>query len=139
METAWRQRRWTDVRSTSPDSCPHLTDEEREEYRIAERDNSDATEEAVKVMLRVRLPSIVCMTTVSLLNTTARGGIFQERSPAPRSSLVTRLPRFRNLHSSPLQLGSRRPGTFSLAISTSCNRKYAAYALPNQLFWLPEE
>ncbi|VDO64934.1 unnamed protein product [Heligmosomoides polygyrus] len=42
----------------NPDSCIHLTDGEREEYRSAERDNSDATEEAVKAMLRVRLPSI---------------------------------------------------------------------------------
>ncbi|VDO80924.1 unnamed protein product [Heligmosomoides polygyrus] len=77
-ETYIDSRRLLETLTFNPESCLQLTDEEREEYRIAERDNSDATEEAVKVMLRVRLPSIICMTTASLLNTTARGGLFQE-------------------------------------------------------------
>ncbi|VDO82681.1 unnamed protein product [Heligmosomoides polygyrus] len=65
----------------SPDAALHLSDEEREEYQIAEQENSDATEDAVKVMLRERFPSVVCITTVSLLNTTSLGGLFYELQP----------------------------------------------------------
>ncbi|EPB67806.1 hypothetical protein ANCCEY_13099 [Ancylostoma ceylanicum] len=60
-----------------PERTLFLTDEEREEYRIAEKEISDATDEAVAIMFRVRRPSIVCMTTASLLNATSRSGIFK--------------------------------------------------------------
>ncbi|XGW34683.1 hypothetical protein V3C99_018573, partial [Haemonchus contortus] len=72
------RRRLLETLLFHPDACLHLSDEDREEYRIAERENSDATEEAVKVMMRVRFPSIICMTTASLLNSTAEGGLFDE-------------------------------------------------------------
>ncbi|XGW17279.1 hypothetical protein V3C99_002131 [Haemonchus contortus] len=53
-----------------------MTDHEREEYRIAESHNSLATEQAVTMMLRVRFPTILCITISSLLNTTKPGGLF---------------------------------------------------------------
>ncbi|XGW21519.1 hypothetical protein V3C99_004464, partial [Haemonchus contortus] len=61
-----------------PDTTTNLTDEEREEFRIAENQNSEATRKAVKIMLRVRFPSIMCITTASLLNTTKPGGLFSD-------------------------------------------------------------
>ncbi|XGW27436.1 hypothetical protein V3C99_007774, partial [Haemonchus contortus] len=59
-----------------PEATLHMTDQEREEYRIAENHNSLATERAVTMMLRVRFPTILCITISSLLNTTKPGGLF---------------------------------------------------------------
>ncbi|VDO36055.1 unnamed protein product [Haemonchus placei] len=56
----------------------NLTDEEREEFRIAEDENSEATEYAVELMIRVRFPAILCITTSSLLKSTRPGGLFHE-------------------------------------------------------------
>ncbi|KAK5983396.1 hypothetical protein GCK32_022668, partial [Trichostrongylus colubriformis] len=56
-----------------PNAAFGMTEEEREEYRIAEYDNSDATEEAVAIMLKVRFPTILCMTVSALLNSTRPG------------------------------------------------------------------
>ncbi|VDO21421.1 unnamed protein product [Heligmosomoides polygyrus] len=43
-------------------------------------------------MLRVRLPSIVCMTTASLLNTTIRGGLFHELLSTTISDDTSQIP-----------------------------------------------
>lgn len=59
-----------------PEQTLHLNDDEREDYRIAERENPDATEEAVKVMFGVRPPAILCLTTASLLNCAGTTGLF---------------------------------------------------------------
>ncbi|KHJ96962.1 hypothetical protein OESDEN_03066 [Oesophagostomum dentatum] len=40
---------------------------------------SEATEDAVEIMFRVRRPAIICMTTAGLLNATDLGGIFKGR------------------------------------------------------------
>nr|CDJ85490.1 regulator of nonsense transcripts 1-like [Haemonchus contortus] len=56
----------------------NLTDEEREEFRIAEDENSEATEYAAGLMMRVRFPAILCITTSSLLESTRPGGLFYE-------------------------------------------------------------
>ncbi|XGW24111.1 hypothetical protein V3C99_005937, partial [Haemonchus contortus] len=56
----------------------NLTDEEREEFRIAGDENSEATEYAVGLMMRVRFPAILCITTSSLLESTRPGGPFHE-------------------------------------------------------------
>ncbi|XGW30776.1 hypothetical protein V3C99_009609 [Haemonchus contortus] len=89
-----------------PETTTNLTDEEREEFRIAENQNSAATEDAVKIMLRGRFPSIMCITTASLLNTTKPGGLFEdmlsmskvivgdEASQIPEPALVAMLGRF---------------------------------------------
>ncbi|EYC42535.1 hypothetical protein Y032_0528g2986 [Ancylostoma ceylanicum] len=60
-----------------PERTLFLTDEEHEEYRIAEEEISEATAETVAVMFSVRRPATVCMTTASLLNATATLGIFK--------------------------------------------------------------
>ncbi|VDO73810.1 unnamed protein product [Heligmosomoides polygyrus] len=103
-------RRLLEILLSNPDAALNLTDEEREEYRIADRDNSDATEDAVKVMLRVRFPSIVCMTTASLLNITSQGELFydllstctihisDEASQIPEPAFVTLACRFQAQH-----------------------------------------
>ncbi|KHJ77484.1 hypothetical protein OESDEN_22896, partial [Oesophagostomum dentatum] len=62
-----------------PERTINLSDEERDRYRIAEREISEATEDAVEIMFRVRRPAIICMTTAGLLNATDRGGIFKGR------------------------------------------------------------
>ncbi|KAK5970534.1 hypothetical protein GCK32_022845 [Trichostrongylus colubriformis] len=69
-----------------PETTIHLTDEEREEFGIAENQNSEATEDAVKIMLRVRYPSILCITTASFLNVTKPGGLFPMFSRRARLS-----------------------------------------------------
>ncbi|WKY01903.1 hypothetical protein Q1695_015706 [Nippostrongylus brasiliensis] len=48
-----------------------LTDKEREEYRIAERENPETTTKAFRIMYCVRRSNIVYITTASLLNSTA--------------------------------------------------------------------
>ncbi|KAK6034268.1 hypothetical protein COOONC_28242 [Cooperia oncophora] len=59
-----------------PESTLHLTDEEYEEYRIAENHNSEATEQAVAILLRVHVPSVMFLTASSLLNSAKLGGLF---------------------------------------------------------------
>ncbi|VDO66832.1 unnamed protein product [Heligmosomoides polygyrus] len=69
-------RRLLEILLFNPDAALNLTDEEREEYRIAERDNSDATEDAVKVI---------------------RGGLFyelDEASQIPEPAFVALASRF---------------------------------------------
>ncbi|KIH56049.1 integrase core domain protein [Ancylostoma duodenale] len=76
-DTYTRGRELIETMIFRPDRTLALTDEERDEYRIAEQEISEATEEAVAIMFRVRRPSVVCMTTASLLNATSRSGIFK--------------------------------------------------------------
>ncbi|VDP30774.1 unnamed protein product [Heligmosomoides polygyrus] len=59
-----------------PERTLELTDAERDRYFIAERENPDATEDAVLIMFRVRRPRILCMTTSALLNSTRPSGLF---------------------------------------------------------------
>ncbi|WKY11619.1 hypothetical protein Q1695_003303 [Nippostrongylus brasiliensis] len=40
--------------------------EEREEYRIAERENPEATTDEFRIMFLVRCPNILCITTVGI-------------------------------------------------------------------------
>uniref|UniRef100_A0A7I5ECC4 AAA_11 domain-containing protein n=1 Tax=Haemonchus contortus TaxID=6289 RepID=A0A7I5ECC4_HAECO len=56
----------------------NLTDEESEEFRIAEDENSEATEYAAGLIVRVRFPAILCITTSSLLKSTRPGDLFHE-------------------------------------------------------------
>lgn len=73
-----RGRRLVEETIFRPGCEPQFSEEERERYRIAERENSDATEKAVSIMFRVRRPRILCMTMTSLLNSTRPGGIFSK-------------------------------------------------------------
>ncbi|XGW20354.1 hypothetical protein V3C99_003843 [Haemonchus contortus] len=59
-----------------PELIPNMSDEDKEEYEIAERYVSQTLKRMVNIMFTVRRPSIICMTTASLLNSTASGGIF---------------------------------------------------------------
>ncbi|WKX94470.1 hypothetical protein Q1695_011609 [Nippostrongylus brasiliensis] len=59
-----------------PEQTMYLTEDQREDYRIAERENPEATEEAVEIMFRVRRPNILCITSASLLNSAGSLGLF---------------------------------------------------------------
>ncbi|WKX97745.1 hypothetical protein Q1695_013429 [Nippostrongylus brasiliensis] len=61
-----------------PSSALHLTEEEKDEYRIAEREVSGITTEMIRTMFTVRPPAILCLTTSALLNAATSGGIFAE-------------------------------------------------------------
>ncbi|KIH52452.1 hypothetical protein ANCDUO_17446 [Ancylostoma duodenale] len=74
-DTYARGRELMETMIFHPDRTLSLTDEERDEYRIADQEISDATEEAVAIVFRVRRPSVVFMTTSSLLNSPSRSGI----------------------------------------------------------------
>ncbi|XGW33822.1 hypothetical protein V3C99_017909 [Haemonchus contortus] len=56
----------------------HPSDEEREEFRIAEDGNFEDTEYAVGLMIHVRFPAILCITVSSLLKSTRPRGLFHE-------------------------------------------------------------
>uniref|UniRef100_A0A7I4YEP8 AAA_12 domain-containing protein n=1 Tax=Haemonchus contortus TaxID=6289 RepID=A0A7I4YEP8_HAECO len=90
-----------------------LTEAEREEYLIAERDISDLTRKAVAIMFEVRRPAILCITTSALLSSTSAAGIFfghlnsfttligDEASQIPEPALValaTHLPQARHVY-----------------------------------------
>ncbi|EPB71704.1 hypothetical protein ANCCEY_09199 [Ancylostoma ceylanicum] len=53
----------------NPDLALYLTDEEKEEYAIAERNVSRTLEKMIALMLTLRPPHILCITTASLMNT----------------------------------------------------------------------
>ncbi|XGW14950.1 hypothetical protein V3C99_000886 [Haemonchus contortus] len=108
-----------------------LTEAEREEYLIAERDISDLTRKAVAIMFEVRRPAILCITTSALLSSTSAGGIFfghlnsfttligDEASQIPEPALValaTHLPQARHIY-----IGD----TYQLEPHTHCPRTSA--------------
>ncbi|WKX90755.1 hypothetical protein Q1695_009530 [Nippostrongylus brasiliensis] len=59
-----------------PELTIQLSDDEREQFRIAERENSEATEDAVAIMYEVRRPDVLCITASSLLNASGSLGLF---------------------------------------------------------------
>ncbi|XGW34067.1 hypothetical protein V3C99_018102 [Haemonchus contortus] len=65
------------------DLATGLSEAERDEYRLAERDISDLTKDAVRLMFEVRPPAVVCITTAALLNSISADGIFCVRCPNP--------------------------------------------------------
>lgn len=58
-DTYARGRELRETMIFHPERTLSLTDEERDEYRIAEQEISETTEEAVAIMFRVRRPSVV--------------------------------------------------------------------------------
>nr|CDJ91015.1 Dsec\GM13241-PA [Haemonchus contortus] len=90
-----------------------LSDAERDEYRLAERDISDLTRDTVAIMFDVRPPAILIITTSALLNSVAADGIFRkwmdqfaliigdEASQIPEPALValvTHIPQARHIY-----------------------------------------
>ncbi|KIH47811.1 hypothetical protein ANCDUO_22124, partial [Ancylostoma duodenale] len=53
----------------NPELALYLTDEEKEEYAIAERNVSRTLEKMIALMFILRPPNILCLTTASLMNT----------------------------------------------------------------------
>ncbi|WKX95925.1 hypothetical protein Q1695_012408 [Nippostrongylus brasiliensis] len=64
-----------------PDSTLNLSEDQREEFRIAEKEIPKITSEVVTLMFNVRNPSTVCLTTAALLNATDKDGMFHSVSP----------------------------------------------------------
>ncbi|VDP62299.1 unnamed protein product [Heligmosomoides polygyrus] len=58
------------------DDALFLSQDEREEYRLAEKEVSRIATKVIAIMFRVRTPAIICLTTSALLNATDSGGIF---------------------------------------------------------------
>ncbi|XGW24299.1 hypothetical protein V3C99_006024 [Haemonchus contortus] len=96
-----------------PEAIPNMTDDQKDEYEIAEQYVSRTLKRMVKIMFRVRCPLVICMTTSSLLNSTGRKGIFKsyirdfrvvigdEASQIPEPALLTiasRLPHARQVY-----------------------------------------
>ncbi|XGW33676.1 hypothetical protein V3C99_017807 [Haemonchus contortus] len=96
-----------------PEAIPNMTDDQKDEYEIAEQYVSRTLKRMVKIMFRVRRPSVICMTTSSLLNSTGRKGIFKsyirdfrvvigdEASQIPEPALLSiasRLPHARQVY-----------------------------------------
>ncbi|KAK6760787.1 hypothetical protein RB195_022018 [Necator americanus] len=52
-----------------PEHALHMTEEDKEEYAVAERHVSRTLEQMIRLMLKFRAPHVLCITTVSLLNT----------------------------------------------------------------------
>uniref|UniRef100_A0A0N4WG90 SNF2_N domain-containing protein n=1 Tax=Haemonchus placei TaxID=6290 RepID=A0A0N4WG90_HAEPC len=73
-----RRRRVIETLLFQPERTVDLLYEDREEYKIAEMRNSDATGRAVRIMLHLHFPSTLCMTTASLMNSTKPGGLFHD-------------------------------------------------------------
>ncbi|XGW05120.1 hypothetical protein V3C99_015918, partial [Haemonchus contortus] len=73
-----RARRLIETMLFHPEQTVNLSEEDREKYRIAEMMNSETTERAIAILLRLQFPSILCITTSSLLNSTRRGGLFYD-------------------------------------------------------------
>lgn len=61
-----------------PDRALHLTEQQREENKMAEREVSDITSDVIRIMFEVRPPAVVCLTTSALLNAVTSGGIFSD-------------------------------------------------------------
>ncbi|WKY11566.1 hypothetical protein Q1695_003274 [Nippostrongylus brasiliensis] len=72
----------------NPDRALRLTEVEREEYRMAEREVSDITNDVVRIMFEVRPPAVLCLTTSALLNAATSGGIFCELLADVRTIIV---------------------------------------------------
>uniref|UniRef100_A0A7I4Z4Q7 AAA_11 domain-containing protein n=1 Tax=Haemonchus contortus TaxID=6289 RepID=A0A7I4Z4Q7_HAECO len=73
-----RARRLIETMLFHPEQTVNLSKEDREKYRIAEMMNSETTERAIAILLRLQFPSILCIATSSLLNSTRRGGLFYD-------------------------------------------------------------
>ncbi|KAK6059788.1 hypothetical protein COOONC_02563 [Cooperia oncophora] len=54
-----------------------MTESEIEEYILAEKDVSECVKKVVSTMFRVGPPDVLLLTTASLLNTAATGGVFK--------------------------------------------------------------
>ncbi|PIO76091.1 hypothetical protein TELCIR_01861 [Teladorsagia circumcincta] len=63
----------------TPENGLSMTAPEQKEYRMAEQEVSAITTKVVSLMFALRKPAIICMTTSALLNSTDKGGIFQDR------------------------------------------------------------
>ncbi|KAL6730881.1 hypothetical protein Aduo_001806 [Ancylostoma duodenale] len=57
-----------------------LTEQEKDDFVMAERDVCETPEEMIELMFRLVAPRIICITTSPLLNTTDKGGIFKDTS-----------------------------------------------------------
>uniref|UniRef100_A0A7I4YL56 AAA_12 domain-containing protein n=1 Tax=Haemonchus contortus TaxID=6289 RepID=A0A7I4YL56_HAECO len=69
-----------------PERVPEMSDDEKEQYEIAEEYVSATLRRMVRIMFKVYRPSVICMTTASLLNSTAnRTGIFTPYIPSFRT------------------------------------------------------
>nr|CDJ93591.1 Hypothetical protein CBG22588 [Haemonchus contortus] len=108
-----RGRRLLEQLLFHPEQLSRLSEEEREEYRIAEMCNSEATERAIAILLRLQFPAVLCITTSSLLNSTREGGLFHELLSSCRTiiadeasqipepvfvAMVTRFPQARHIY-----------------------------------------
>uniref|UniRef100_A0A7I4YG28 AAA_12 domain-containing protein n=1 Tax=Haemonchus contortus TaxID=6289 RepID=A0A7I4YG28_HAECO len=60
-----------------PERTMNMTEKEIEEYILAEKDVSQCVKKVVRTMFKVRPPEVLLLTTASLLNTTAKEGIFK--------------------------------------------------------------
>ncbi|WKX95541.1 hypothetical protein Q1695_012197 [Nippostrongylus brasiliensis] len=65
----------------NPDATLHLTERQREECRIAEKELPKMTTTVVALMFRVRRPSVICLTTAALLNSADKDGLFRTELP----------------------------------------------------------
>ncbi|EPB73009.1 hypothetical protein ANCCEY_07900 [Ancylostoma ceylanicum] len=54
-----------------------LTEQEKDDFMMAEQDVCETLEAMIELMFRLVAPRIICITTSSLLNTTDKGGIFK--------------------------------------------------------------
>uniref|UniRef100_A0A1I7WJH6 AAA_12 domain-containing protein n=1 Tax=Heterorhabditis bacteriophora TaxID=37862 RepID=A0A1I7WJH6_HETBA len=59
------------------DCAVFLSQEEREDYLLCERNCSRLLTKMIRLMFEYRPPSILCITAASLLNTTGKDGIFE--------------------------------------------------------------
>ncbi|KAK6760823.1 hypothetical protein RB195_022041 [Necator americanus] len=64
---AWR--RVLEEYINDPELALHMTEEDKEEYAVAERHVSRTLEQMIRLMLKFRPPHVLCITTASLLNT----------------------------------------------------------------------
>ncbi|KAL6730882.1 hypothetical protein Aduo_001806 [Ancylostoma duodenale] len=60
-----------------------LTEQEKDDFVMAERDVCETPEEMIELMFRLVAPRIICITTSPLLNTTDKGGIFKDTLANP--------------------------------------------------------
>ncbi|XGW04331.1 hypothetical protein V3C99_015470 [Haemonchus contortus] len=64
------------------DAIPDVTDDEKEEYEVAEHYVYRTLKRMIKILFAVNRPSVLYMTTSSLLNSTARSVIFKSYIPS---------------------------------------------------------
>nr|CDJ87113.1 unnamed protein product [Haemonchus contortus] len=62
----------------NPDRVPEMSDDDKEEYEIAEQFVSQTIKRMVRILFTVNPPSVLCLTTSSLLNSTGSRGIFSQ-------------------------------------------------------------